>query len=287
LKKNAELYPEDNLIREALRLEFESLEPLAAEKAWPNIEAALDRKIPEPKSFKLQSSWFRPAGLIAAACLILVLGGFGLFRSYQLSSPAPDLKPEPEFVAVAGDTEDTQETINAAEAEAATEGTTNQVFEDRESEELFAATAEEEPKALEIEDPVEEQELIEDGDETLTVGVIWPEQLGDSFLLEDEIILPAEEEERYDVAIYRGEEHDLLLVGSEIPGEEITTFIEKLGEQFNFPIKEIAAENGFTYFAAGGYSGLAFKQGEFYRAVLAPAETAKKEQLKEIAALFQ
>jgi hypothetical protein len=291
LKKNAELYPNDSLIREALGLELDCVEPPAVEKVWPAIEATLDRRM--RNGFNVQSSWLRYAGIAAAACLLIFLGGFGLFRSFQLSAPRSELGADPESDTVAIDDQETPGVGAAAELETAMENTEDLDLARPKTEELFTAAAEEDIEAGEKQESGTEQDLIEgqeptqDGRETVTVPVIWPDQLGESYLLAEEIILPAEEEERYKVAIYSGQEYDLLLVGSEMLEENIETFVEKIGEQFNFPIKKIASENGFIFFEAGGYTGLAFKQGQFYRAILAPSETAKKEQLKEIAALFQ
>jgi hypothetical protein len=280
LNVKKERYPEDKLIREALHLEFESVELPSADKMWHAIEANLNQ---QRAPFRIiQSSWIRYAGLAAAACLVIVLGGLGLFRAGQFATPAADLDAGVEFEAAVTEREEITETEALAEPELSFDTGDDVEVLQPESEESVSMTAEEEKAATE-----EQLPPAADTDPFLEFAPSWPERLGKSYLFEEEILITAVEEERYRVALYGSDEHDLLLVRSEIAEEDIMLFVEKLGEQLHFPIRNILPEDGFIYFEAGGYSGLAFMQEGFNRAILVPAGITEKEQLKNLAAPLQ
>jgi len=257
---------EDNLIRRALQLEIESVEPPAADKMWRTY-----------------------AGLAAAACLLLVFGSIGLLQVVQFVSPASEFDAAAEFIAL--DEEERSEAMELAESEALEEPL------------AIAPGPEAEPDAV-IEkqkqntDTVTVTELDEElADKKPTVAAIpaneesamqlWPETLGKDYLFSEEIVLPPVEEEPLRVALYSGPEYNLLLVSLEALEENPIDFVEKIGLQMQFPINDFQYSDKYLFFVAGGYNGLVFKHDGMTRAILVPLNQITKEQLIDLAAPFR
>jgi len=277
----------DNLIRRALQLEIESVEPPAADKVWRRIETRLDEAPAPPK--KTSPIWLRYAGLAAAACLLLVFGSMGLLQIVQLGSPASEFDAAAEFIAL--DEEERSAALELAESEALEEPLAT------------AAGRENEPDAV-IEKQKQDTETVtlaeldeEPADKQLTVAAtpaiderampLWPENLGEDYLFSEEILLPLVEDQPLKVALYNGPEHDLLLVSSEALEDDPKGFIEKIGLQMQFPISDLQYIDGYLFFVAGGYNGLVFDHDDMTRAILAPLSTIKKERLIDLAAPFR
>jgi hypothetical protein len=277
----------DNLIRRALQLEIESVEPPAADKMWRRIEARLD-KAPAPLK-KPATVWLRYAGLAAAACLLLVFGSIGLLQVVQFGSPASEFDAAAEYIAL--DEEERSAALELAESEALEEP-------------LATATGPEtEPDAV-IEKQKQDTETVtvaeldeETADKQLTVAATpatderamppWPENIGEDHLFSEEIRLPLVEDKPLKVALYSGSEHDLLLVSSEAIEDDPKGFVEKIGLQMQFPISDLQYIDGYLFFVAGGYNGLVFHHDGKTRAILAPLSTIKKERLIDLAAPFR
>ncbi len=275
---------DDNLIRRALQLEIESVEPPAADKMWRTIEARLD-STPVPLK-KTVPVWIRYAGLAAAACLLLLFGGIGLFRVAQFASPASEYDAAAEFMAV--DEEERLAALDPAESETAEEPLDSAAGTETKPD----APAEQQNKETETVTTAEGEE--ESAEDQITVAAspsaeenampLWPETLGEDYFFSEEIFLPPVEEEPLRVALYSGPEHDLLLVSSEAVAEDPFEFVEKIGLQLQFPINDIQYKDNYLFFLAGGYNGLVFQHDGITRAILAPSSTLNKEQLIDLAA---
>lgn len=277
----------DNLIRRALQLEIESVEPPAADKVWHRIEARLD-KAPVPLK-KPATVWLRYAGLAAAACLLLVFGSMGLLQVVQFGSPASEFDAAAEFIAL--DEEERSAALELAESEALEEPLATEPGPKAESD----AVKEKQKQDTETVTVAELDEEL--ADKQLTVAATpateeramshWPEKLGKDFLFSEEILLPPVEDEPLKVALYSGFEHDLLLVNSESVEDDPKGFVEKIGLQMHFPISDLQYIDGYLFFVAGGYNGLVFNHDGMTRAILAPLRTIKKERLIDLAAPFR
>lgn len=282
---------EDNLIRRALQLEIESVEPPAADKMWRTIETRLDHPLVPLK--KTAPVWIRYAGLAAAACLLLLFSGIGLVRVVQFASPAAEYDAAAEFLAL--DEEERSAAYDPAASETPDElldtaaGTEiklggGEQQQNGETERVTAADVEEESDEDQIivaaspptDDPVED-----------TMMLLWPETLGKNYFFSEEIVLPSVEEEPLRVALYSGPEHDLLLVSLEAIEENPIDFVEKIGLQMQFPINDFQYRDSYLFFVAGGYNGLVFQHDGMTRAILAPLSTINKEQLIDLAAPFR
>ncbi len=275
---------DDNLIRRALQLEIESVEPPAADKMWRTIEARLD-STPVPLK-KTVPVWIRYAGLAAAACLLLLFGGIGLFRVAQFASPASEYDAAAEFMAV--DEEERLAALDPAESETAEEPLDSAAGTETKPD----APAEQQNKETETVTTAEVEE--ESAEDQITGAAspsaeenampLWPETLGEDYFFSEEIFLPPVEEEPLRVALYSGPEHDLLLVSSEAVAEDPFEFVEKIGLQLQFPINDIQYKDNYLFFMASGYNGLVFQHDGITRAILAPSSTLNKEQLIDLAA---
>ena len=278
---------DDNLIRRALQLDIESVEPPSADKMWRTIEARLDH--PSAPFKKTAPLWIRYAGLAAAACLLLVFGGIGLFRVTQFASPTAEYDAAAEFIALdeeertaALDSDKSETLEEPLDTAAGTETKPDALAEQKTSETgtVTVAGAEEEPADDQItvaaSPPAEENAML-----------LWPEALGEDYLFSEEIVLPPVEEEPLRVALYSGPEHDLLLVSFEAVAENPLDFVEKIGLQMQFPINDLQYKDSYLFFVAGGYNGLVFQHDGMTRAILAPLRTINKEQLIDLAAPFR
>ncbi len=268
---------DDNLIRRALALEIDSVEPPAADRMWRAIEKGLAKKqAPVGRTFP---GWFRYAGLAAAACLVIVLGSVGLFRAVQFASPAAEFDAALEFETVS----ETEALVEPdAKLETPADVTALETGEEEDEEARVPAAAQPEPEAV--------------GEELMTAAGLesdsvllppWPEQLGSDYTFSEEIILPLTDGEPLQVALYSGQEHDLLFVRSATPGEDLQLFVERVGQQMQFPINNFLTEENNLFFSAGGYTGLANQSNGLNRAIMAPFGAVEKEQLISLAALIQ
>jgi hypothetical protein len=287
LNENNKFVIDDNLIRRALQLEIESVEPPAADQMWRSIEARLDHS-PVPLK-KPAPVWIRYAGLAAAACLLLIFGGIGLMRVVQFSSPTAEYDAAAEFLAI--DDEESLNAFDSAPSETADEPLDSAAGIETKPD-LKVEQQNEEPETVTVagleEEPAGDQNvyaLTPATDEYITP--LWPETLGEDYLFSEEIVLPPVEEDPIRVALYSGPELNLLLVSLEALEENPIYFVEKIGLQMQFPINDFQYQDSYLFFVAGGYNGLVFQHDGMTRAILAPLNSIKKEQLIDLAAPFR
>jgi len=290
LSENDKHLINDHLIRRALQIEIESVEPPAADKMWHAIETRLDRRPAELK--KTAPVWIRYASLAAAACLLLLFGGIGLFRVAQFASPSAEFDAAAELIVM--DEEERTAALDSTELEVSDEPLVAAPGSEIEPD----AVIEEQKKDTETvtvagagEEPAEDQTTIAATPATdlpdETVMALWPETLGENYLFSEEILLPLVEDEPLKVALYSGPEHDLLLVSYEAVVDNMSDFVEKIGIQMQFPINDFQYKDNYLFFVAGGYNGLVFQHDGVTRAIMAPLRTINKEQLIDLAAPLQ
>jgi len=274
LNEKSKITFNDDLIRRALQIDIESVEPPAADIMWRNIEACLD-SVPAPLK-KTTPIRIRYAALAIAACLLLVFGGIGLVRVVQFDFPASEFSAEEEIIALGE--EERLEKSDLAESGAAeapvvaadgseTEMVTVVEFKEGSAKDQITAA---------VSPPTEEAAM-----------PLWPATLGKVHFFSEEIVLPPVEEGPLRVALYTGPDHDLLLVSSNTAQEDSSGFVEKISLQMQFPINDIQYKDGNLFFAAGGYNGLVFQHDGMTWAILAPYSTINKEQLINLAAPFR
>ena len=242
---------DNNLIKEALRREMDSIDAPPAGRAWQNIELALEkhRSPARQRSFV----WSRAAA-VAAACLVLVLGGIGIYRSFDIM-PLADFGAAPEA-----------------------------------SDEVGLLTVDEaadQPEIIE-EDTAREQYIQEP-----PVGEVdlsppdWPASLPGNYILGDTVTLSEEGEPGYAGAVYYSPDVDLLLVKKETGDQELSGFLELLGVHIEADIRDIDEINGFVYFTAGELSGLAWHENGRYQALLVLSGEMVQEELEDLAAAME
>jgi hypothetical protein len=291
LNKKDNVVIDDNLIRRALQLEIESVEPPAAGQLWRSIEARLDHP---PVSLKKPAPvWIRYAGLAAAACLLLIFGGIGLMRVAQFASPANEYDAAAEFL-----TEDEEERLSASDSapsEISDEPLDSATGIETKPDEKAGQQAEESTPVTVagVEEETEDDQFIvaatpsTDDPVGETRMLLWPDKLGEDYLFSEEIVLPPVEEDPLRVALFSNSEHNLLLVSLEALEDNPIDFVEKVGLQMQFPINDVQYQDDYLFFVAGGYNGLVFQQDGVTRAIMAPLNSIKKEQLIDLAAPFR
>lgn len=247
----------DDLIREALQREIDSIDiPLAAE-AWLGIEAKLaDPRLQRPVKRRFYT-WYRMA-TVAAACLLVVLGAAGLFRAAQFSAPLADSEMIADSEIGFGGADDMaalQVEDLPAEAEAEAE-----VVKD-ESIQIFV---EEIPPLLGVLDPLPPD---------------WPLSLSDDYALGEAIILFAGGEPIYHGAFYYGADADLLLVKSGVADEDLDLFLNHLGRHLQLNLLPAGKTEDFTVFTFETSSGLARQTADGNQALLDLSGSISSEEL--------
>lgn len=247
---------DDNIIREALNLELESVEAPHPSKLWQRIEDRTDKSRQASFYRSGHYSWSRLAA-VAAVFLVVVLGGIGLFRSVQFgSAPAAD-----SIIPVSMD-EDV---------------TTSHVEDDSTEEEEMAVMQEpEDGVSIESVPPADEDE-VEDK------GVHWPLLLAEKFRLANTIILSAEGEPLYSGAFYKSGNVELLLVITERTDETTYEFIDTLGKFIGAELNVVDERNDYLYFETFEMPGLAWQKDSRNQALMITSGILDISELEIIA----
>lgn len=250
-KSNLKLY--DDLIREAVAMEIDCIEVEHAGKAWQSIESKLKQSRPSyrPRFFGL--TWGRAAA-VAAACLVLVAGGLGIFRTVQHSVPLADSEMPAEQTDEIG-------VLRVEDDVDLTESTEKEAGRGEHDLQLFLGEPDPLPPA-------------------------WPQLLPGDYILDAEIIFIEAGEPEYRGAIYFSSNAALLLVKSEVAGEGITEFLDHLGDHMKAELGDIDRVNRYTYITAEEQPGLAWRDNGGSQALLVLFGDIDREELKSIAAFF-
>lgn len=239
----------DDLIREAVKQEIEYIEAPPAGPAWARIESRLEQPRSSIKKRRFSLTWSRAAA-VAAACLILTLGGIGIYRTVDFSAPLADLGMAPESA----------DEVGALR-------TDNDSFEADEPEETVA-----------------------DSDRQVTLAEAdplppdWPVVLPGDFRLSEELLLVDAGAPEYSGAIYHNDGMTLLLVKSEDPGEDIHTFLNHLDDHLMLELHDLERTNGFIRLTVEDRPGLAWQDNGVNQALLVLFGFIPEEDLEEIAA---
>jgi hypothetical protein len=245
----------DDLIREALQREIDSIDIPLADEAWLGIETKLaDPRLQLPVKRRLYN-WHRMA-TVAAACLLVVLGAAGLFRAAQFSAPLADSEMIADSEMGLGGADDlaalqVEDLPADAEAEAAKDEST-QIF------------VEEIPPPLGEIDPMPPD---------------WPLSLPHDYTLGEAIILLAGGEPFYQGAIYYGADADLLLVKSGVADEDLDLFLNHLGRHLQLNLLPAGKTEEFTVFTFETSSGLARQTADGNQALLDLSGSISSEEL--------
>ncbi|MGM0687976.1 MAG: hypothetical protein ACQESO_00155 [Bacillota bacterium] len=250
-KSNLKLY--DDLIRKAVAMEIDCIEVEQAGKAWQNIESKLEQSRPSYRPRFLGFTWGRAAA-VAAACLVLVAGGLGIFRTAQHSVPLADSEMPAEQADEIGvlRVEDDVDLTETTEKEAGRGEHDLQVF-------------------LGVPDPM---------------PPAWPQSLPGDYMLDEEIIFIEAGEPEYRGAIYFSSNTALLLVKSEVHGQGIPEFLDHLGDHIKAELGDIDLLNRYTYISVEEHPGLAWQDNGGSQALLVLFGDIDIEELKRIAAFL-
>ncbi len=258
----------DDLIREALDRDFESVKTPPADKCWLRIEAELrgQRHLRQNRGV----GWTRYAAAAAVGLLAIALSSLGIMQMTDFASPMVEEEaPVDEAPARAADEE-----MVALEVEEDLETPP----EEAEDVEIFA---EEETASVEEE---AESEL-----PTFEMAVDasppeWEENLNDELFFEEAVLLSAGEGPDYHAAIYRGEEEMLIWIKSKVEEERTASFIENFGEHIRLEPRQIEVVNGYIYFEVAGQPGLAWQEDDQNQALVVISGSVSLEQLEKISA---
>lgn len=245
----------DDIIREALNLEIESVDTPHPSKAWKKIESQLETPRRASVSGLRRFPWSRLAA-VAAIFLVVILGGIGFFRTVQFgSAPAADgVMP-----------------VNLED-----EMTVTQV-EDDPSEEMVAAVQEE------SEDTVSIESVTPPPGEAEQKRSEWVPVLAEGYRLSNTIILSADSEPFYEGAFYQGDSAEILLVRAEPTGESLEQFIVSLGMLVGLELNVVGERNGYLYFETVEIQGLAWQKENLNQALMVTSGSIDIAELELIA----
>lgn len=238
----------DDLIREALHLELEAVEPPPADKIWLRIEAGLPSKTSDAR--RRFTSFNRYAALAAAACLLLVLGGAGVFQIMQVASPGAEY----------GRAEDAVEEVVALDAENDSISGLEYIEDDAAGTVL--------PSFLDEADPS---------------PPLWNISPAEDFVLGEAVLLKAGGRPYYHGAVYRGIEVELLWVKAKSDDQELKQFVKHLVLHLQAEPKTMEVVNGYVFFVAAEKAGLAWQQAGRNQALWILYGFIPDEELKSIA----
>lgn len=243
----------ENIIREAVYSEIEAIDTPAVDRAWKKIEPKLINTRPS-SARSVRFNWSR-AAVLAAACLVIVIGGFGIFINIQTSAPLAD----------------------SYEAADAIEEVGALVFED-EAEETF--TLEADDRAALPEAPPDQVIALSEPD---PAPPDWSETLDGDYSFGQALLLPEAEEPLYRGAIYYSDDIDLLLVKSKGTVTSMQVFLEQLEEYMNFSLENVREINGFISFTVEERPGLAWNDNGHSQALLVLSGHLVEDELAKIA----
>ncbi len=248
----------DELIREAIKLELESVDAPFSSEAWQRIEAELTQT--RGASAKRTYAWSALVA-VAAVFLILGIGGIGLFRSMQrgISTADSELQPtageEIAMFRVEDETADDSAIIMADSSDEITD-------------ELPVMIAEAEAEAE-------------------SVSEIWPPLLAEDYYLFNTVILDAEDYPAFIGAFYRSSDAELLFVKDASPEMPVISFIDLLGIRVGVEIEVIEQFEGFIYFEALKMPGLAWQDENQNQALMVVSGSLDVSMLEEIASAYK
>lgn len=242
----------DDLIREALHLELECIETPPSAKVWRRIESRFD----QPRSsLKWRTfSWSRAAA-VAAACLVIVLGGISVLRNAQFSAPAAD------YEMAVGSGEETA------------------LLQSEDEKEGFSVSQEDDQRAVQNGQPFFTEPDLSPPD--------WPSALLADYLFGEALLLISGGEPHYHGARYFGSDADLLLVESGSDIETIDSFINLLGRHIGVELQVVDEADGYTRLTAPELTGLAWQKEGRNQALLVVSGYISVEELEKIAAALE
>ncbi|MFO7952022.1 MAG: hypothetical protein R6U91_04350 [Bacillota bacterium] len=254
MKEKKDLKLTDQILKEAIQHDFESIESPPSEQIWQRIETELKQSkgygSEQTIAVKRRSSnWIRYGAVAAAAGLvILVLNSLGLVQWEQATSPAM--------------VEDAEQIV------------------DEPAGEMEAEDAAPEALMEEKEEPLRSLQYQREEDHA---PPDWPRSLPGDFSLENEILLTTGEGPDYQGAAYRRPEESLLLIKSDLKGEEISDFKNNLRRHLESEIQTIGQINGYTHYEIDGRPGLAWQKADSNYILLVELGIISPEALKAIA----
>lgn len=250
----------DELIREAVKLEIDSVDVPLPSEAWKRIEAELAQ--PRVTSAKRPFSWSTLAAA-AAVFLVLTIGGMGLFRSMQFGIPAADLEMPPaageEIAMLQVEDDIAEDSIGIMEENGS-----------RVTDELplMTAEAESEPKS----EPKSEPEY-----------EAWPLLLAEEYFLSSTVIFDSEDNPPISGAYYRSIDAELLFARADTSEMPLTGFIELLGSGIGAELEVIDQSDGYVYFETLKMPGLAWQGESQNQALMVVSGSLDVSILKDIA----
>ncbi len=241
----------DDLIREAVKLELDSVDVPLPSEAWQRIEVELAQ--PRVTSAKRPSSWSTLAAA-AAVFLVLTIGGLGLFRSVQLGIPAADSEVPPAAV----------EEIAMLQVEDEIADNSIGIMEENGSKVIdeppvMIAEAESEPESA-----------------------AWPPLLAEEYFLSSTVILDSEDYPAFSGAFYRGSDVELLFVKDVSPEIPVISFIDLLGIRIGSDLEVIEQSDGYVFFETLKMPGLAWQDESQNQALMVVSGNLDISNLKEI-----
>lgn len=242
----------DELIREAVKLELDSVDVPLPSEAWKRIEAELAQ--PRVTSAKRSFSWSTLAAA-AAVFLVLAIGGMGLFRSMQFGIPAADLEMPPaageEIAMLQVEDDIAEDSIGIMEENGS-----------RVTDELPLMTAEAESEP--------EHEA-------------WPLLLAEEYFLSSTVIFDSEDNPPISGAYYRSIDAELLFARADTSEMPLTGFIELLGSGIGAELEVINQSDGYVYFETLKMPGLAWQGESQNQALMVVSGSLDVSILKDIA----
>jgi len=253
---NTESRLTEDLIRLALRLELDCIETPPVDRAWQRVRSGLGQTRSPIK--KQSFGWSRLAA-VAAACLVIVIGGIGVFRTVQFFSPAAEVADMPIRV------DSVEDIVMLEAADSPVEDLTIMHQDDAEAVKAL-------PSVLADIDPVPPD---------------WMPLIAEEFIFMEAVLLGAPDGPEYQGAYYSGSSADLLWVKSAETDEDLAYFINYLGRYSGFYPEDRGAINRFTRLAAAELPGLAWQKDGHNQALLAISGFISEEELKSIASIIE
>lgn len=280
----------DELIREALARDFESIEAPPADECWRRIEAGLHgRRSPGQKP---GFGWARYTAVAAAVLLLIALSSIGILQVTDIAAPMAEEAPleEVQVEKTPGEEAPVEDAlVEDAPVEEAP-------VEEVPVEEAPVRATDEKTDALQVEEteaPEEAEEfevaLEEETAEPAAFEVAadpsppeWEQVINGNLHFEEAVLLNAGDGPDYQGAVYRGEEEKLLWVKSQVEQEKPNSFIEHLVEHIQAESLKIEVINGYIYFEVAGQPGLAWQEDDQNQALVVLSGLISRQELENI-----
>lgn len=248
---------DDSLIREAVINEIDCIDAPAIDRAWKKIEPQLNNT--RSSSVRaMRFNWGRAAAL-AAACLVVVLGGYAIFINMQTAVPLADSLVPADVVEEVG----------------------TLAFED-EAEESFTFEVDDRAALPDsLPEPLPGQVIVPSEPDPSPPD--WSETLDGDYSFGQALLLPEAEEPLYRGAIYYSDDVDLLHVKSKETITSVQVFLDQLEEYMNFSLENVREINGFISFTVEERPGLAWKDNGHSQALLVLSGHLVEDELAKIA----